>query len=71
MAGPCALQKKIFRRKRYSLAATRRDTLCPLAVRTLSFLPPILSPSLYPFSGRCVRGMAPELRALQQPGLEY
>eukprot|EP00962_Isochrysis_galbana_P031579 scaffold10285_cov105-Isochrysis_galbana.AAC.2 len=58
---------------RYSLVATRRDTLCPLAVRTLSFLPPILSPSLYPFSGRCVRGMASEseLRALQQPGLEY
>eukprot|EP00962_Isochrysis_galbana_P040713 scaffold14791_cov131-Isochrysis_galbana.AAC.1 len=24
------IQKKIFRRKRYTLAATRRDTLCPL-----------------------------------------
>eukprot|EP00962_Isochrysis_galbana_P039882 scaffold14373_cov149-Isochrysis_galbana.AAC.2 len=64
-------KKKIFRRKRYSLAASRRDTLCPIAVRTLSFPSPILSPSLFPFSGRYVRGMASELRALQQPGLEY
>eukprot|EP00962_Isochrysis_galbana_P014732 scaffold4216_cov145-Isochrysis_galbana.AAC.3 len=58
-------EKKIFRRKRYPLAASRRDTLCPLAVRTLPFPSPILSPSLFPYSGRCVRGMASELRALR------
>eukprot|EP00962_Isochrysis_galbana_P046614 scaffold18792_cov135-Isochrysis_galbana.AAC.2 len=60
-------------RKRYSLAATR-DTAghpCPLAVRTLPVPSPILSPSRFPCSGRYMRGMASELRALQQPGLEY
>eukprot|EP00962_Isochrysis_galbana_P039055 scaffold13974_cov115-Isochrysis_galbana.AAC.2 len=45
--------------------------LCPPAVRTLPFPSPILSPSRFPCSGRYKRGMASELRALQQPGLEY
>eukprot|EP00962_Isochrysis_galbana_P010669 scaffold2961_cov118-Isochrysis_galbana.AAC.3 len=45
--------------------------LCPPAVRTLPLPSPILSPSRFPYSGRYKRGMASELRALQQPGLEY
>eukprot|EP00962_Isochrysis_galbana_P003385 scaffold944_cov139-Isochrysis_galbana.AAC.1 len=45
--------------------------LCPSAVRTLPLLSPILSPSRFPYSGRYKRGMASELRALQQPGLEF
>eukprot|EP00962_Isochrysis_galbana_P054042 scaffold25567_cov121-Isochrysis_galbana.AAC.2 len=44
--------------------------LCPPAVRTLPLPSPILSPSRFPYSGRYKRGMASELRALQQPGLE-
>eukprot|EP00962_Isochrysis_galbana_P021464 scaffold6334_cov137-Isochrysis_galbana.AAC.9 len=45
--------------------------LCPFAVRTLPLPSPILSPSRfpYPYSGRYMRGMASELRALQQPGV--
>eukprot|EP00962_Isochrysis_galbana_P043848 scaffold16831_cov127-Isochrysis_galbana.AAC.3 len=39
--------------------------LCPSAVRTLPLPSPILSPSRFPYSGRCKRGMASELRALQ------
>eukprot|EP00962_Isochrysis_galbana_P003700 scaffold1046_cov118-Isochrysis_galbana.AAC.6 len=45
--------------------------LCPPAVRTLPLPSPILSQSRFPYSGRYKRGMASELRALQQPGLEY
>eukprot|EP00962_Isochrysis_galbana_P055619 scaffold27399_cov131-Isochrysis_galbana.AAC.1 len=45
--------------------------LCPPAVRTLPFPSPILPPSLFPCSGRYKRGMVSELRALQQPGLEW
>eukprot|EP00962_Isochrysis_galbana_P052497 scaffold23932_cov138-Isochrysis_galbana.AAC.1 len=46
--------------------------LCPSAVWTLPLLSPILSPSRFPYSGRYYkRGMASELRALQQPGLEF
>eukprot|EP00962_Isochrysis_galbana_P009335 scaffold2611_cov114-Isochrysis_galbana.AAC.7 len=61
------------RRKRYSLAATWLDTsvLLPSGHRTLPLPSPILSPSRLPYLGRYERGMASELRALQQPGLEY
>eukprot|EP00962_Isochrysis_galbana_P031482 scaffold10255_cov152-Isochrysis_galbana.AAC.1 len=55
-----------------SLAATwLAGHLCPSAVRTLPLPSPIFPPSRFPYSGRYKRGMASELRALPQPGLEY
>eukprot|EP00962_Isochrysis_galbana_P028514 scaffold9015_cov96-Isochrysis_galbana.AAC.10 len=54
-------------------SATSGDTaghLCPWAVRTLPLPSPILSPSRFPYSGRYMRGMVSELRALQRPWLD-
>eukprot|EP00962_Isochrysis_galbana_P022665 scaffold6778_cov129-Isochrysis_galbana.AAC.4 len=63
-------KKKIFRRKRYTLAATWRDTTVPCRPDTP--LPPShSSPSRLLFQAAFCGGMVSELRALQQPGQEY
>eukprot|EP00962_Isochrysis_galbana_P061287 scaffold36314_cov139-Isochrysis_galbana.AAC.7 len=58
-------------RKRYTLAATRRDT----SVQCRPVTPPPLShssPIPSPYSGRLLRGDGfRAVRALQQPGQEY
>eukprot|EP00962_Isochrysis_galbana_P027244 scaffold8542_cov119-Isochrysis_galbana.AAC.10 len=61
----------LLRKKALLTSGDMAGHLCPSAVRTLPLPSPILSPSRFPYSGRYKRGMASELRALQQPGLEY
>eukprot|EP00962_Isochrysis_galbana_P053754 scaffold25270_cov104-Isochrysis_galbana.AAC.5 len=51
--------KKILRRKRFTLAATRRNTICPFAVRSLPLPSPILFPSLFAVSPADGSGRTP------------